>query len=110
MSSLQNDPGSSGFLAGYSPGPVSGIPTSPYDGYPAGTTYSRARNALILGVLALPLSILTGIPAILVGAHALRIIDASDGALKGRGIAWGGIALGGLSVAGFLAFLYVTYA
>lgn len=109
MSSSQNDPGAAGFYAGYTPGPLPGLPTSPYDGYPAGATYSRARNSLILGVLAIPLSILTGIPAVVVGAHALRIIDASDGDLKGRGIAWGGIGLGCLSIAAFLAFLFVTY-
>lgn len=109
MSMPQNDPGTAGFLGGYSPGAVPGLPTSPYDKYPAGTTYSRARNALVLGVLAIPLSILAGIPAIVVGAHALRVIDVSDGALKGRGVAWAGIVLGCLSVATFLAILYLTY-
>ena len=66
-------------------------------------------TVLILGVLAVPLSILTGIPAIVVGAHALRIIDASGGTLKGRGTAWCGIVLGCLSIIGFLAILYLTY-
>jgi hypothetical protein len=105
----QHDPGAAGFSAGYTPGPLPGLPTSPYDSYPSGTIYSRARNALILGILAIPLSILTGIPAIVVGVHALRIIDASDGALKGRRTAWAGIVLGCLSVAAFIAVLYGIY-
>jgi hypothetical protein len=85
---------------GYSGGPPSGVPTSPYDAYPAGKSYFRARNALILGLLGIfPFGIVTGIPAVLVGVRALRHIEASEGALKGRGIAWCGIALGCLSVA-----------
>ena len=57
----------------------------------------------------MPLSILAGIPAIFVGVHALRIIDASDGALRGRGVAWSGIVLGCLSVVVFLGILYLIY-
>ena len=105
----QYDPSAAGFSAGYTPGPLPGLPTSPYNGYPAGKIYSRARNALILGILAIPLGILTGIPAIVVGVHALRIIDASEGALEGRRTAWSGIVLGGLSVAAFIAILYAIY-
>jgi hypothetical protein len=103
------DPGAAGFAGGYSPGPVPGLPTSPDDKYAAGTIDSRARNAVILGLLAIPLSIVTGIPAIVVGAHGLRRIKASDGTLKGRAAAWCGIVLGCLSVAGFALFLYRTY-
>jgi len=106
----QFDPGGAGFNGGYTPGPLPGLPTSPYNKYPAGKIYGRARNALILGILAIPFSILTGIPAIVVGAHALKIIDTSEGVLKGRGTAWCGIVLGCLSVAAFLAFLYTIYA
>jgi uncharacterized protein DUF4190 len=109
MSSPWTDPGAAGFSGGYTPGPLPGLPTSPYDTYPAGVVYSRARNALVLGILALPLSILTGIPAILVGRHALRIIDESDGALQGRRSAWCGIVLGFLSVAVAVVFLVRTY-
>ena len=103
------DPGTAGFQAGYSPGPLPGLSTSPDDKYAPGTIDSRARNAFILGLLAIPLSIVTGIPAIVVGAHALRRIKASDGTLKGRAAAWCGIVLGCLSVAGFAVFLYRAY-
>jgi hypothetical protein len=103
------NPGTAGFAAGYSPGPMPGLPTSPYDQYPPGTTYSRARNALVLGLLAIPLGILTGIPAIFVGRHALRLINASDGALQGRAVAWCGILLGYLSVIACIAALYLVY-
>jgi hypothetical protein len=83
---------------GYSEGPPGGLPTSPGDRYAAGTIDSRARNAAILGILGIfPLSILSGIPAIIVGAHALQRIDASDGTLRGRAAAWCGIVLGCLS-------------
>lgn len=105
-----NVPPSAGFGGHDSLGPLPGLPTSPYDGYPAGRTYSRARNSLILGVVAIfPLSILAGVPAIVVGARALRLIGDSDGALEGRAAAWGGIVLGCLSVAGFAAFVSRAY-
>jgi Domain of unknown function (DUF4190) len=103
------DAGSAVYASGYSPGPVPGLPTSPDDKYAPGRIDSRARNAVILGLLAIPLSILTGIPAIVVGAHALRRIKASDGTLKGRAAAWCGIVLGCLSVAGFAVLLSRTY-
>jgi hypothetical protein len=91
-------------------GPLPGLPTSPYDTYSAGRTYSRARNALILGIIAIfPLSILAGIPAVVVGSRALRLIRDSDGALRGRAVAWAGILLGCLSVAEFAAFIYRSY-
>jgi hypothetical protein len=51
-------------------------------------------------------SILAGIPAIFVGAHSLRRLKA-DPALRGRGIAWAGIALGCLSVLAFVWFVYL---
>jgi hypothetical protein len=59
----------------------------------------RARNALTLGLLSLVLGVLTGIPAIWVGRKALQHLNAADGALRGRGAAWTGIALGCLGVA-----------
>ncbi len=107
--SIPGNPSSSGFLGGYSPGQVPGAPMPEDNAFAAGTLDSRARNALILGILGVPLSILAGIPAILVGAHALRRIAASNGALRGRGIAWCGIVLGSLSVVAFVAALYVIY-
>lgn len=104
-----NSPNTAGFNGGYSPGPVPGVPTSEHDAYPPGVIYSRARNALILGVLAIPLSVLAGIPAIVMGTHAKRTIDASEGSLRGRGAALTGIVLGWLSVVICVAFLAGLY-
>jgi hypothetical protein len=109
MSMLGNTPGNAPFLGGYQAGPVSGLPTSPDDKIAEGIIYSRARNALILGLLSIPLGFLAGIPAIVVGAHALRLIKVSDGALRGRGPAWCGIVLGCLGVAASGALLYWLY-
>ena len=58
-------------------------------------TYSRkARWSLILGLLAIPLTFLTGIAALVLGIRALREIRRSGYALKGRGSAVWGIILG----------------
>lgn len=103
-------PPSASFGGNESLGPLPGLPTSPHDTYPAGKTYSRARNSLILGILAIfPLNILAGIPAVVVGSRALRLINGSEGMLKGRGAAWAGIVLGCLSVVGFAVFVYRAY-
>jgi hypothetical protein len=68
---------------------------------------SRARSALVLGLLSLLLGVVTGIPAVWFGQKALRHINAADGALKGRWAAWTGIALGCLGIALTLAvFVY----
>lgn len=84
---------------------VEGLPTSIYDRYPAGRIDARARNALILGSLALvPLSILTGIPAIIVGYRSLRRIEASEGALRGRAAAILGITFGCVSILVLIGF------
>ncbi len=81
-------PGSAGFAGGYQASPHAGLPTSEATNT-AVVLDTRARNALVLGVLGLlPFGIVVGIPAIVVGAHSLRRIDASDGALRGRGLAW----------------------
>jgi hypothetical protein len=106
MSMLGNIPSNAPFASGYSAGPGPGLPTSPDDKIAEGITLNRARNALILGVLSIPLGVLAGIPAIFVGAHALRLIDVSGGILRGRVAAWCGIALGCLSIVTSSAFLY----
>ena len=103
-------PGSAPFAGGYSPGPVPGVPTSAEDAYPAGSVDSRARNALLLGVLAIPLSILAGVPAIVVGLHALRRIADSGGTLHGRTAARTGVAIGSLSVVVLAVALVLVYA
>ena len=102
-------PGTGEFAGGYSAGPHAGVPTSQQGTDMPSTTESRARNALLLGVLAIPFSILAGVPAIFVGAHALRRIDASAGTLKGRGMAWCGIVLGAASVIAFVVGAFLIY-
>ena len=78
----------------YPQGPPGTAP-SPSDRYFQDLTYSRAKNALLLGLASvLCCGFLTGIPAIWVGLRALRDIDASDGRLRGRGTAKAGIVLG----------------
>ena len=85
----------------YPPGPP-GTSPSPSDKYFQDLTYSRAKNAFLLGITAvLCCGFLTGIPAIWVGLHAIRDIDASNGRLRGRGTAKVGILLG---VIGSLVF------
>ena len=102
-------PGTGGFAGGYSAGPHSGVPTSEHDRGMPSATDSRARNALLLGVLAIPFSILAGVPAIFAGVHALRRIEASAGTLKGRGMAWCGIVLGAASVIAFVVGAALIY-
>jgi hypothetical protein len=98
------NPGSSGF-EGYTPSASSPLPDG---GAATGTTYSRARTAVILGILSLlPFSILAGIPAIVLGVLALRDIGASDGTLRGRGAAWCAIAMGVVSVLVFVLLFVV---
>jgi hypothetical protein len=109
MSMVGGNPGTAPYASGHPAGPNPGLHTPPNDKITDRTTYSRARNALILGFLSIPLGLLAGIPAVFVGAHALRLIQVSDGALKGRGAAWCGIVLGCLSVATSSAFLYWVY-
>jgi hypothetical protein len=78
----------------YPQGPPGTAP-SPSDKYFQDLTYSRAKNALLLGVSSvLCCGFITGIPAIWVGLRALRDIDASNGRLRGRGSAKAGIVLG----------------
>lgn len=84
----------------YPPGPP-GTPPSPSDKYFEGLTYGRAWNAFWLGLASmLCCGLLTGIPAIYVGARALSDIEASRGRLVGRGLAWVGIVLGILGTIG----------
>ena len=104
-----SNPNSGGFAGGYSAGPHAGVPASEQGPGMPSATESRARNALLLGVLAIPFSILAGVPAILVGAHALRRIEASAGTVKGRGMAWCGIVLGAVSVVAFVVGAVLIY-
>jgi Domain of unknown function (DUF4190) len=99
-------PGNAAFRS-FPPGPHSGVDTD-QDAHAAPDSIdSRARSALVLGLLSLLLGVVTGIPAVWFGQKALRHINAADGALKGRWAAWTGIALGCLGIALTLAvFVY----
>ena len=62
------NPGSSGFDS-YQASSQSPLPSG--GRYGNGVTYSRARTAVILGMLGIvPFSVLTGIPAVFLGLHA----------------------------------------
>jgi prepilin-type processing-associated H-X9-DG protein len=52
-----------------------------------------AAVSLILGVLSVPLSLIAAIPAFILGLRALRAINESEGALRGRGLAVAGMVL-----------------
>lgn len=102
-------PGQAGFAGGYQASPHAGLP-DPDLPHGEVTTDSRAWSALVLGLLGIvPFGILTGIPAIFLGAHALRRIEISDGALRGRRLAWCGIVLGCLSIVVFVVLVYRLY-
>ncbi|HEY6252666.1 MAG TPA: DUF4190 domain-containing protein [Candidatus Angelobacter sp.] len=59
----------------------------------------KALPSLILGILALFFSIVTGIPAIILGHLSLSQIKKSSGKLTGEGMATAGLILGYISVA-----------
>jgi len=92
-----------GVFRDYPPGPHSGVDPDGDVHVASGSIDSRARNALTLGLLSLVLGIVAGVPAVWVGARALRHISAADGALRGRWTAWAGIVLGCVGVAGTVA-------
>ena len=60
-------------------------------------TDGLAIASLVLGILGFMCSVLTGIPAVILGIISIKKIDRSPG-LQGRGMAIAGIVLGGLSV------------
>lgn len=73
------------------------------DSVPAPRVSGKAVVSLVLGLLAVPLSLVAGIPALVVGFVGLREINGSDGRLRGRWLAVAGMALGGMSVVFVLA-------
>jgi hypothetical protein len=100
-------PANAASAGGYSEGAPRGLPAQRDGQGDVGRIDSRARNAAILGILGIfPLSIVAGIPAIILGARALQRIKVSEGAVRGRAAAWCGIALGCLSI---LALVVVFY-
>ncbi len=88
-------------------------PRPPNAAYPGGvyptSTDGKATISLILGIMSIVCctGILTGIPAIILGALSRRDIAKSQGALGGEGMAIGGIVTGGIAVVGsILYFLF----
>ncbi len=81
-----------------------GLPPPPA----APRTAGVAIASLVLGILSwvLCLGVLTGIPAIILGAVGLKKIDAARGGLTGRGMAMAGLITGSLSF--FLVFFQVA--
>jgi len=67
-----------------------------------------ALVSLVLGVLSLLLLIVTGVPALLLGYRSLYQINASDGRLRGRGLAIGGMLLGALGSLAAVAWLMLV--
>src|SRR4051812_26141358 len=59
-------------------------------------TSIAALVGLVLGLLALPLNLFAGLPALLVSYRSLYTINASEGQLRGRGLAIVGMVLGGV--------------
>src|SRR5262245_51129936 len=58
----------------------------------------KAVAGFVLGLLAVPLNVFAGLPAIVFGLIGLREINRSNGQLIGRGLSIIGIALGGLVI------------
>lgn len=83
--------------AAQQPPPGYGYPPQPYPGYAypvAPPDHPRATTAMVLGILALVCCQLTGPFAWVIGARAVKEIDASGGRLGGRGQAVAGKVLG----------------
>lgn len=68
----------------------------------------KATASFKLGLLSLFLTILTGLPAIVLGAFALRDIKRGKGRAGGQGFAIAGITLGCLGSLMLLAHLFIT--
>lgn len=68
-------------------------------------TNSKATTSLILGIISwVGASILTGIPAVIIGHMAMKEIDRSGGTQGGKPLAIIGLVLGYLSIAGIVGF------
>lgn len=87
--------------------PVPGFPYPPQPSMDGG-----AVAALVLGIVSFVMcGIFTAVPAIIVGRAAVRRIDASGGALEGRGLATAGLVMGwigtALTVLGLIALVVI---
>ena len=61
---------------------------------PEARTSALAVTSLVLGILSICFTVLTGLPAILLGVIALIVISGSGGRLRGTGLAVGGLVTG----------------
>lgn len=77
--------------------PVAADPDLPGEAHLPLETSSKAIASLILGII--PLSIISSIPAVVLGHLALSEIKKSGGRLGGRGLAVAGLVLGYLGIA-----------
>lgn len=75
-----------------------------------GTSSGKATTSLVLGILSFCLSIITGLPAIIVGAMALGDIKKSHGAVGGKGAAITGIILGVVGTLGSIPAICIMTA
>ncbi len=78
------------------PNPYAGPSSS---GVTEAKTSGMAISSLVLGVLGFACTILTGLPAIILGIIALGQIKRSEGQLTGSGLAIGGIITGSIATA-----------
>ena len=106
---LSGSQGEQNYNAGKSVPPAPTSYQRPYSGYAGPQQSNSALIAMILGIVAfMGPSLLTAIPAIIVGMKARDEILASRGHLVGEGMAQAGIILGwinvALSVLGFCLF------
>jgi Protein of unknown function (DUF1559) len=78
---------------------------------PAASLCRPAVVCFVLGALSPALLFLTGVPALWMGVRALRLINGSDGRLRGRRLAVVGMVLGGFgcaaAVLGTVALVFV---
>jgi hypothetical protein len=85
-------------------------PRPPNAAYPGGVYPQRSDTkaviSLVLGIVSIVCctGILTGVPAIILGALARRDIARSQGTVGGEGMAIGGIVTGGIAVVGTILY------
>ena len=86
--------------------PSATVVSGPQAGPVPAQTEDKAVISLVLGILSIvSLSILAGIPAIILGRMSKRNIRASAGQLGGDGLATAGIVMGWISVVLAVVFL-----
>lgn len=66
---------------------------------PSPRTSRPALASLVLGLLVFPFLVLAGVPALLCGLRGLREVNAGDGRVRGRGLAFAGMILGAVGCA-----------